>query len=289
VVITGYATVGSAVDAMKLGASDYLPKPFTDDALTAVVTGALQNRPSIAKPKEGEPEQEAATTVPDVSGYPDIDRTPRILLLEDEISVASGLQMILNDNGYRVDMASTGQAALDFIDRDIFDVLVADLRLPDINGIAVIRRIKETHPETAVVAITGYASVSSAVDAMKSGALDYLAKPFTEDEVIEAVQEALEINKKMRIQAIIDAVDSEEGKLIQKREVIRVLDKAAADIHFWRALLEKGSDALSGYVLSNQAKAALVSGDLEWITRHVGSLTREQLQWIRSRLEMERW
>ena len=291
VVITGYASIASAVDAMKIGAFDYLAKPFTDDEIKSVVEGALKEKQApddrgrsvaLTGAKEKWSGSDAATRL-------GLDRRPHILLLEDEFSVAQGLQMVLQEAGYDVDLALTGKKALDIIETNSFDGLVADLRLPDIDGMGVIQRLKEKQPDTAVVVITGYASVSSAVDAIKLGAFDYLPKPFTEDEVKAAVAEALRVRETARIKELLKATDPEEGKLIQKREVIRVLDKAAQDEGFWHMLMEKGSEALSGYGLTSEAKAAIISGDLNWILKNVGDLTDAQLQWIRSRLEMERW
>ena len=214
---------------------------------------------------------------------------PQILLMEDEPSVGKGLQMTLKEEGYRVDWAMTGQSALETFSRKGFDLLVADLRLPDIDGMEVIKHIKEQRPETEVIVITGYSTVPSAVEAMKLGAYDYLLKPFTEDEFRTTVQGALKQKEEVSVREILDFFDTEEGKLIQKGEVIRVLNRTAQDYTFWRDLMERGSIALDGYRLSMEAKAALVSGDLKWIRQHVGELTRDQLRFIYKRLEREAW
>jgi DNA-binding NtrC family response regulator len=107
---------------------------------------------------------------------------PQILLMEDESSIAQGLQMVLREEGYGVDLAMTGQGALDTLSHKAFDLLVADLRLPDMDGMDVIKRVKDERPETEVIVITGYANVPSAVEAIKTGVVDYLPKPFTDDE-----------------------------------------------------------------------------------------------------------
>lgn len=121
---------------------------------------------------------------------------PQILLLEDEATVASGLRMILTEEGYNaVDLAMTGLGALDSFRQKDFDLLIADLRLPDIDGLEVIRQVKQDRPDTEVIVITGYSTVSSAVSAMKLGAVDYLSKPFTEDEFVTAVKGALELKR----------------------------------------------------------------------------------------------
>ena len=214
---------------------------------------------------------------------------PHILLMEDEPSVASGLEMILTEEGYLVDLAMTGHAALDTFDRKGCDLLVADLRLPDIDGMEVIKEVKAKRPETEVIVITGYANASSAVEAMRAGAHDYLSKPFTDSVFINTVKDALKEEKEKALVVPSVNFESEEGRLIQKREVIRVLNRTAEDDIFWNDLMEVGSEALEEYKLSTEAKAAIVSGDLKWINEHIGELTQKQLMFIYRRLEREAW
>ena len=215
---------------------------------------------------------------------------PNILVMEDEPSVAKGLEMVLTEEGYTVDVAMTGHDALDILDKKTFDLLVADLRLPDINGLDVIRTVKAKKPETGVVVITGYANVNTAVDAMKLGSYDYLPKPFTEDEIKTAVEGALHGKQSVSTGTVIQNVEQkEQERLIQKREVTRVLDRTTQDQEFWKLLMNQGSVILEGYQLSLEAKAAIVSGDLEWIISHVGPLTEKQLGFIYRRLEREAW
>ncbi|NOQ52179.1 MAG: response regulator [Desulfuromonadaceae bacterium] len=214
---------------------------------------------------------------------------PHILLMEDEHSIANGLKMVLTEEGYAVDLAMTGQSALDSFFNNGFDLLVADLRLPDIDGFEVIKQVKAKRPETEVVVITGYSSVYSAVDAMKLGVYDYLPKPFTEDEIKRAVSGALENKKKAMEAKQAETAETQEEKLIQKREVTNVLNRTAEDEEFWTELMENGSEALQEYHLSSEAKAAIISGDLKWSNEHVGELTQKQLMFIFKRLEREVW
>jgi PAS domain S-box-containing protein len=155
--------------------------------------------------------------------------------MEDENSVAQALQIILTDEGYGVAWATTGQGALDSMSRQDFDLLVADLRLPDMHGMDVIRQVKKSRPETEVIVITGYASVESAVEAMKTGAIDYLPKPFTDDQFKTAVEEALKERDKV-------STDNPEFpppplKLIGKRQVVRALTETAPGI--WEGASEE--------------------------------------------------
>jgi CheY-like chemotaxis protein len=210
----------------------------------------------------------------------------RILLVDDELSLGKGLQMVLTDEGHTVDLALNGRSALDTFGKKDFDLVVADLRLPDIDGMEVVKQVKSSRPDVGVIVITGYSTVSTALNAMKLGAFDYLPKPFTTDELMESVEGAL----RQRRDALMSMeLPVEAGKLIEKGQVIMALDKAARAEAFWRDLVERGSRALEAYALSTEAKAAIVSGDLRWICEHAGALTEEQRAWIEARLEQERW
>jgi len=213
--------------------------------------------------------------------------SPHILLMEDEVHLAKGLQMVLNEEGYAVDLALNGKTALDTFKGNGYDLLVADLRLPDIDGMEVIEKIREDRPEVKVIVITGYPTVSSAVAALRMGVSDYLPKPFTEDELKRAVKKALE----EIIQSYLEGplTGDKTDRVIEKHEVVRVLERANQDLEFWLDLMDFGSTVLQPYRLSREARAAIVSGDLGWIQEHVGPLSDEQLVWIYKRLEQERW
>jgi DNA-binding NtrC family response regulator len=218
-------------------------------------------------------------------GRPLPQESHHILLVEDEPSVAKGLEIILSEEGYGVETAFTGQSALEKFRGNGFDLVVSDLRLPDIDGLEVIRGIKQEKPEVKVIIITGYPSVASAVDAVRMGVMDYLRKPFDSEELVGAVRKAFWEVEQSAIGDIL--TESERKILIQKQEVIRAIDAAVRDRRFEAQLDEAG--ALNGYNLSDEAKAAVITGDLNWIRRHVGELSEEQLGWIYRRLEREIW
>ena len=214
---------------------------------------------------------------------------PHILVMEDDSSVAKGLEMVLTEEGYNVYLADTGGLALEAFKQKRYDLLVADLRLPDMDGMQVIKQIKTEKPDTEVVVITGYGTAATAVEAMKLGARDFLPKPFTEDQIKSAIGEALSGRKEEDKLTEIPDDRLAEGRLIQKREVIQVLNRTAEDKAFWQDLMENGPLALDGYQLSSEAKAAVASGDLKWINENVGELTQKQLMYIYKRLEQEAW
>ena len=211
---------------------------------------------------------------------------PHILVMEDDLNVAKGLAMTLTEEGYGVHVAATGQLAMKAFKEEHFDLLIADLRLPDVNGMEVIRQAKELEPKTEVIAITGYPTTAIAVEAMKLKVNDFLPKPFNADEIKVAVSKALHVRE---VIPTVEAAKTDEEKLTQKREVVEVLNRTADDSKFCLSLMENGSQALNTYTLSSEAKAAILSGDLGWINRNVGELTQKQLMFIYKRLESEAW
>jgi DNA-binding response OmpR family regulator len=219
----------------------------------------------------------------------DFEVSPHILVMEDDLSVAKGLEMVLSEEGYTVNLAGTGELALEAFKQKRFDLLVADLRLPDIDGMEVIKQVKEAKPETEVIVITGYGTTATAVEAMKLGVHDFLPKPFTEDQIKAAIDEALKEHVAKPVEAVVKRAETEEEKLIQRREVLGVLSRTAEDMDFWSELMENGSVALADYQLSSEAKAAIASGDLKWINENAGELTQKQLMFIYKRLEREAW
>jgi len=214
---------------------------------------------------------------------------PNILVMEDDVNVAKGLEMILSEEGYQVNLAGTGALAMQAFNEKRYDLLVADLRLPDINGMEVIKQVKNDTPETEVVVITGYGTTATAVEAMKIGVHDFLPKPFTDDQIKSAINEALITRASKAEDSSAKKAETAEEKLIQKREVSQILNRTAEDSEFWKDLMENGSIALEEYQLSMEAKAAIVSGDLKWINENVGELTQKQLMFIYKRLEREAW
>lgn len=115
-----------------------------------------------------------------------------VLVVDDEKTVCSSCERILAQEGYNVDVALSGGEALDKVKGKGFDVVIADWKMPGIDGIEVARRIKKEKPNIAVIMITGYPSVESSIEAIRSGIADYVPKPFTPDELSDAVVRVLE-------------------------------------------------------------------------------------------------
>lgn len=115
-----------------------------------------------------------------------------ILVVDDEAVVRDGLQRILDAERFMVVTCMSGHKAIELLQEKEYDLIITDLKMPGMNGIEVLKAVKTLQPEVPVIMITGYATVDTAVDAMKNGAVDYIAKPFTPDQINEKVERALE-------------------------------------------------------------------------------------------------
>ncbi len=115
-----------------------------------------------------------------------------ILVADDEQSMREFLDIMLKKEGYDVSLASNGEEVLKRIDKDIYDLVLLDIRMPKLDGISALKKIKAISPETIVIIITAYASADTAIKAMKEGAYDYITKPFRVEEIKLIIKNALE-------------------------------------------------------------------------------------------------
>ena len=120
-----------------------------------------------------------------------------ILIVDDEPVICEGCRVALSDKGYSADSCNSGKDGIKALSNSDYDAVLLDMKLPDINGMEILQFIKRETPRIYVIVMTGYSSVKNAVEAMKLGAFDYLAKPFTDDELIISVEKALE-NKHLK-------------------------------------------------------------------------------------------
>ena len=119
-------------------------------------------------------------------------RQRRILLVDDEANVRTVFSDILKKESYLVKEAKDGPEAIKAIDEETFDLALVDLRMPHMDGIEVLENIKKRKPEIPVIVYTGYGSITSAVEAMRKGAFDYLNKPFSPQQLKSNIKKALE-------------------------------------------------------------------------------------------------
>lgn len=157
-----------------------------------------------------------------------------IHIIDDEPIIHEVLGDLLTSEGYSVEISSGGKEALKKFDSQSYDLILLDLLMPGMDGIEVLHKIKEKDPEAQVIIITAYASVESAISAMKSGAFDYVQKPFKHDELLMTIKRAIEhktlqqenirlkeeLNKKFKFESII-------GKSTQMQDMFETIKAVA--------------------------------------------------------------
>jgi signal transduction histidine kinase len=171
--------------------------------------------------------------------------SPRILVTDDEQATLTTLSANLEEMGYRVATASNGREALGLIRKRGFNIVIADIKLPDISGLEILETAKELNPETAVIMITGHASLETAVDAINEGAYAYILKPVSMSELETTLNNALR----------------EQRLLSENRELVESLQQSNKNLEEANRALEQVSQAKSDFTarMSHELRTPLNS------------------------------
>jgi len=150
----------------------------------------------------------------------------RILVVDDSVSTLKVLERNLVSQGYVVNTSQSVSNAIDLLESTSVDLVVTDLRMPKVGGLDLIRHIRGHFPDTGVIMITGFASIGSAVSAIQQGAEDYLAKPFTDEELLAAVRDALQKVHARRAANVssVEVIAPPQGMIGESPEMRRVYD-----------------------------------------------------------------
>lgn len=139
-----------------------------------------------------------------------------ILVVDDEGAIRYSISKTLQRVGYQVHTAASGEEALEMMQRQAYDVVLTDIRMPGLSGVDLLRRIKERAPDAVVILLTGYASLETAIESLRLGAHDYLVKPSSSQDIRNSVAQGLERARNMRhrrevLQALRDNVEELTG------------------------------------------------------------------------------
>ncbi len=141
-----------------------------------------------------------------------------ILVVDDELGPREALRMILKDD-YRIFFATNGLEAVEHTKNQPPDLVIMDMKMPVMDGLQALKRIKEINPYISVLMVTGYGTIDTAVEAMKIGAIDYITKPFDSFSILQKVKGALEENKKkIEAQQMLLQIQDASDKLTQQQE-----------------------------------------------------------------------
>ena len=147
-------------------------------------------------------------------------RSPRrILVVDDERNIRYSLHRALAKAGYDVTLASSGEEAIDLIEHQRFALVLTDIKMPGVDGLTVMRRTKELAPDTAIILLTGYATLESAIEALRQGAIDYLIKPCSVRNVLYSVEKGLGAREKsVRRQRLLARIEHDLQQLLEDRD-----------------------------------------------------------------------
>ena len=200
----GAAAKAKGFDAKKLIGVDM---PFDYKEVVAVTgpeyVANLRHEGIVSVPyeelKKNVPEmmrQQAEAQLVQAGDYPDLPKAPvsrNILVIDDEVAVNNNIRKILAKKGYHVDQAVNKPEALDKIAKRNYKLVLLDLKIPGVKGLELLEAVRDKNPATKVIIITGYASIETAVEGAKKGAIDYLPKPFTPDEIRGVTERAFRL------------------------------------------------------------------------------------------------
>ncbi len=175
----------------------------------------------------------------------------RILIVDDEPKICQFLEVLLRREGYRVSSVSNGADALLVIDKDASDLLITDLKMPGMDGFSLVSRLKAMRPDLPVIMITGYATVETAVKALRYGVDDYITKPFNIDELRKVISRALRTSMMER----------------ENRELMERLREANAELARHKELLAKQVRLTSQELKRTHSVVRKQEGRVEALTR----------------------
>jgi signal transduction histidine kinase/CheY-like chemotaxis protein len=216
-------------------------------------------------------------------------RPDKVLIIDDDPKMRDLLFECLVPLGYDVTQAGSGQQALELCKSEQFNVVLLDLMLPDIDGLKVFRDIREQRPETEVIVLTGYASLESAVDALRIGAYDYVTKPFDASVIQSTTRRATEKHRfRLRLtalnratQAMIATLDPEQVLKLAMAEARTMLDAEVTAIF----LLDPASDELrlaasagASATLPIGTRAPEDAGIIGWVVQNAQPATVSDVQ-----------
>lgn len=214
--------------------------------------------------------------------------TYKILVVDDEDTFRHFLKLNLQQQGYQITDSADGQTALKIIRQQIFDMALIDLRLADLDGLEIVRQLRQLTPQTSVIILTGYATLDSAIEALRQGAHDYLTKPFETEELLARVADAL---AKQSVQTagpsslqestlqIKDITLNQASRLVTRRGEIIPLTQTEFDI--LATLMAHPNVALDSKTLVKQARG------YEATEAEARAIARVHVHRLRHKLEID--
>ncbi|MEJ2078199.1 MAG: sigma-54 dependent transcriptional regulator [Acidobacteriota bacterium] len=208
--------------------------------------------------------------------------TAKILVVDDELIVRKSLGGWLQEEGYVVDVAGSGKEALEALSRDEWDIFLVDIKMPGIDGLELQRRIHEIHPDATVIIMTAYASVDTAVEAMKEGAYDYVVKPFEPEALENLIRKAAErkqlLDENVQLRKKIDEMSAFHGIVGSSPAISRVLEEVRMVAESDTTVLVRGESGTGKELIARAIHACSARRYLPIVTVSCGALSEGLLE-----------
>jgi DNA-binding NtrC family response regulator len=189
----------------------------------------------------------------------------RVLIIEDESLIRWSLRQKFEERGYEVTEADAGGTGLDAFESGFYDLIMLDYRLPDMTGLDILRRIRSNDQDVVVIMITAYSNIEDAVEAIKLGAYDYIAKPFQIDELLLTVDKALETTKLRReVRELrrhlaheygFDRIIGQHPSMLRLFDLLNGVARSSTSTVFVRGETGTGKDLVAGVIHYNSDRA----------------------------------
>jgi DNA-binding NtrC family response regulator len=205
-----------------------------------------------------------------------------ILVIDDEVEIREGLDALLSSEDFSVTLADTGQAGLDRLSRDAFDLLLLDVSLPDRNGIELLREIRGRDPHLPIILITAYGSIDMARAAFKSGAQDYITKPWSNDELLTQVSLAIEGRRlreeNLHLKRALKQRYNFPNIVGKSEKILTLLDLVAQIAPSRSTVLISGESGTGKEVIAKAIHSASARADKAFIPVNTGSIPVDLLE-----------
>ena len=209
-------------------------------------------------------------------------RHKNVLVVDDDESLRRITQMQLEEAGYAAVTAANGDEALRMIEEDAPALVITDLKMPGISGIELLRKVREQYPQTAVVLVTAFGTVQTAVAAMKAGAYDYITKPIDYEELLLVVHRAVEhqqlLEEVRTLRASLDQKYGFESITGQSKELLHVLEMAARVAQRDSTVLIRGETGTGKELLARAIHQNSRRKDQPFVTINCGAIPKDLME-----------
>ena len=207
---------------------------------------------------------------------------PRVLIVDDEENLRRTLSIVLHQEGYEVEAAASGADAIARLPQAIYDIVITDVRMPDPDGLAVLEEVKRAHPDTLVVMMSASGSTDLAIEAVKRGADDYIAKPFRSDDLVLTLRKAQERERLRRENARLRrevarvwGLESVVHRSAAMADVLRTAEKVA---DFKTTVLITGESGTGTEVVARAVHQASRRRDAPFVALNCGAIPENLLE-----------